>query len=93
MDDLCDYTYDTCRQAINLDTINDWLAFVDGIPGSDGSLSPEQTLTSVFGQYARRLRDEVFHFLEPPTSKLAFAISSPFLIRSPVFVILTSPMS
>ena len=63
MDDLCEYTYDTCRQSINLDTINDWLSFIDGIPGSDGSLSPEQTLTSVFGQYARRLRDDVFHFL------------------------------
>lgn len=63
MEDLCEYTYDTCRQSINLDTINEWLAFVDSIPGSDGSLSPEQTFTSVFGQYARRLRDDVFHYL------------------------------
>ncbi|KAG6330627.1 hypothetical protein ID866_8463 [Astraeus odoratus] len=63
MDDLCAYAYETCKQSINLETINEWLEFIESIPGSDGSLSPEQTLTSVFGQYAQRLRDDVFHFL------------------------------
>ncbi|KAI6150298.1 hypothetical protein BKA82DRAFT_4113983 [Pisolithus tinctorius] len=64
MDDLCVYAYESCRQSINVETIHEWLEFVDNIPGSDGSLDPEQqTLTSVFGQYARRLRDDVFHFL------------------------------
>ena len=34
MDDLCDYTYDTCRQSINLDTINDWLVENKGALGA-----------------------------------------------------------
>ncbi|KAI6005476.1 hypothetical protein EDD15DRAFT_2425249, partial [Pisolithus albus] len=64
MDDLCAYAYESCRQSINLKTIHEWLEFVDTIPSSDGSFSPEQqTLTTVFGQYARKLRDDVFHFL------------------------------
>jgi hypothetical protein len=64
MDDLCSYAYDACRQSISVETINEWLEFVDTIPSSpDGSLTPELSPTSVFGHYAQRLRDEVFQFL------------------------------
>lgn len=64
MDELCGYAYDACRQSINVETINEWLEFIDSIPSSpDGSLTPELSLTSVFGHFAQRLRDDVFHFL------------------------------
>jgi hypothetical protein len=64
MDELCGYAYDACRQSINVETINEWLEFIDTIPSSpDGSLTPELSLTSVFGHFAQRLRDDVFHFL------------------------------
>lgn len=64
MDDLCSYAYDACRQSISVETINEWLEFADTIPSSpDGSLSPEQSMMSVFGHYAHRLRDDVFQFL------------------------------
>lgn len=64
MDELCGYAYDACRQSISVETINEWLEFIDTIPSSpDGSLTPELSLTSVFGHFAQRLRDDVFHFL------------------------------
>jgi len=64
MDDLCSYAYDACRQSISVETIDEWLKFTDTIPSStDGSLTPELSLTSVFGHYAQRLRDDVFQFL------------------------------
>ncbi|KAH7889255.1 hypothetical protein F5I97DRAFT_1801567 [Phlebopus sp. FC_14] len=64
MDDLCGYAYEACRQSINVETITEWLEFIDGIPlSSDGTLTPEQPLPSLFGHYAQRLREDVFHFL------------------------------
>ncbi|KAI6103553.1 hypothetical protein F5141DRAFT_1131287 [Pisolithus sp. B1] len=82
MDDLCAYAYESCRQSINLETIHEWLEFVDNIPGSDGSFSPEQqTLTPVFGQYARKLRDDVFHFLVD-TLPNALEVNSPAISES-----------
>lgn len=40
------------------------MEFVDTIPmSSDGSSIPDLPRTSVFGLYAQRLRDDVFHFL------------------------------
>jgi len=64
MEDLCGYAYGACRQSISLETITEWLEFIDSIPLSpDGSLTPQTPLTSVFGEYARRLREDVFHFL------------------------------
>jgi hypothetical protein len=64
MDDLCNYAYDACRQSISVETIHEWLEFADTIPSSsDGSLTPELSLTSVFGHYAQRLQDDVFQFL------------------------------
>lgn len=64
MEDLCGYAYGVCRQSISVDTITEWLDFINNTPlSSDGSFSPQPPLTSVFGQYARRLREDVFHFL------------------------------
>jgi len=49
---------------MSIDTIGAWLEFVDSIPSpSDGSSTPDIASTSVFGQYAQRLKDDVFHFL------------------------------
>ncbi|PCH38457.1 hypothetical protein WOLCODRAFT_136290 [Wolfiporia cocos MD-104 SS10] len=70
MDELCNYAYEVCRQSITLDNIAEWLEFVDAIPNpSDGSSTPVEphqlppSRTAVFGPYAQRLRDDVFHFL------------------------------
>jgi len=65
MDDLCEYAYEMCVSSITVDTINEWLEFIDTIPGAtDGTSTPvEMPARSVFGPYAQRLRDEVFHFL------------------------------
>lgn len=49
---------------MSVDTIGTWLNFVGTLPSpSDGSATPEMPSPSVFGLYAQRLRDEVFHFL------------------------------
>ncbi|KIJ06218.1 hypothetical protein PAXINDRAFT_140765, partial [Paxillus involutus ATCC 200175] len=64
MEDLCGYAYETCRRSISVETITEWLGFVDSIPSSsDELIGPQQLLTSVFAQYAARLREDVFHFL------------------------------
>jgi hypothetical protein len=64
MDDLCQYAYKVCTRSITVDTIGGWLEFIDTIPPpSDGSIASDLPPTSVFGQYAQRLRDDVFHFL------------------------------
>lgn len=64
MDDLCSYSYDACRQSITVDTITGWLDFADAIPSpSDGTSTPRLSPTSLFGQYAQRLKDDVFRFL------------------------------
>lgn len=67
MDDLANYAYEICRQSITLDTLPTWLEFVELFPApSDGSATPvvEQNMrTAVYGPYAQRLRDDVFHFL------------------------------
>lgn len=64
MDDLCRYAYESCRRSISVDSIGGWLEFIDSIPSSaDGASTPELPTTSVFGLYAQRLRDDVFHFL------------------------------
>jgi len=60
MEELCQYSYTACRQSMSVETIGLWLEFFDNVPSStDGSTLP----TSVFGQYAQKLRDDVFHFL------------------------------
>jgi hypothetical protein len=81
MDDLCAYSYDACRQSITVDTITGWLDFADAIPPpSDGSSTPAMSPTSVFGQYAERLKDEVFRFLVvtlPTVLEVSSSSSSP----------------
>lgn len=61
MEDMCQYAYTVCRQSLSVETIGSWLEFVDAVPGSANT--PELAPTTVFGQYAQRLRDDVFHFL------------------------------
>ncbi|KAF9246119.1 hypothetical protein BU15DRAFT_84926 [Melanogaster broomeanus] len=64
MEDLCGYAYEACRRSISVETIAEWVEFIDSIPASSNELLTAQPpLTSVFVQYARRLREEVFHYL------------------------------
>ncbi|KAH7910645.1 hypothetical protein BJ138DRAFT_78103 [Hygrophoropsis aurantiaca] len=63
MNDLCGYSYEACRQSINVETITEWLEFIDTIPSSPDGSPSHVPMTSVFGKYAQRLRDDVFHFL------------------------------
>jgi hypothetical protein len=64
MDDLCRYAYEACRQSISVDTIGAWVELIDSIPlSADGTVTPDLPKTSIFGLYAQRLRDDVFHFL------------------------------
>ncbi len=64
MDDLCQFAYESCRRSITVDSIGEWLNFVESIPPTaDGTATPDVSTLSVFGQYALRLRDDVFHFL------------------------------
>ncbi|KAJ7940792.1 hypothetical protein B0H13DRAFT_1697897 [Mycena leptocephala] len=64
MDELCTYSYDACRRSISVDTIGEWLQFIDTIPSpSDGTSTADLTQTSIFGLYGQRLRDDVFNFL------------------------------
>lgn len=69
MEDLCQYSYDVCRQSIALDNIGSWLEFIDTLPSAPssptgtGTSSPLPQTITVFGSYAQRLRDDVFHFL------------------------------
>lgn len=71
MDDLCGYAYELCRQSISVENIADWLEFVEAVPApSDGTSTPiephqmpQSNRTAVFGPYAQRLRDDVFHYL------------------------------
>jgi len=61
--DLCSYAYDTCRSSIAVDTIDEWLQFVETIPPPPEEGRPVDVPSSVFGPYAAKLRADVFHFL------------------------------
>jgi hypothetical protein len=76
MEDLCGYAYELCRQSITIESIGEWLEFVEAsAPPADGASTPVEpqhpqhhqmqppSRTAVFGPYAQRLRDDVFHFL------------------------------
>ncbi|KDR81796.1 hypothetical protein GALMADRAFT_240002 [Galerina marginata CBS 339.88] len=64
MDELCQFSYNVCRQSMSVETIGGWVEFIDAMPSAtDGTATPDLPSTSVFGQYAQRLRDDVFHFL------------------------------
>lgn len=64
MDDLCSYAYQACRDSISVETINEWIDFVDSLTPSDGTVTPsELTKPTIFGPYAAQLRTDVLHFL------------------------------
>lgn len=70
MEDLCGYAYELCRQSISTENIAEWLEFVETVPtSSDGTSTPIEphqmppSRTAVFGPYAQRLKEDVFHFL------------------------------
>ena len=72
MQELCEHSYEACRQSITQATIHEWLGFVESVsftPSQNGSTSPQvnvQSITStttVFGPYAQRLRDDVLEYL------------------------------
>jgi hypothetical protein len=59
MDELADYAYETCRGSISLNTLDEWLGFVESLPSpADGDLNQ-----SIFGRYTKRIRDDVHGFL------------------------------
>ncbi|KIJ43957.1 hypothetical protein M422DRAFT_228554 [Sphaerobolus stellatus SS14] len=61
--DLCSYAYDVCRNSISVETVDDWLRFVERIPPPPEEGGPIDVPTSVFGPYAGQLRADVLHFL------------------------------
>ncbi|KDQ33165.1 hypothetical protein PLEOSDRAFT_1052017 [Pleurotus ostreatus PC15] len=64
MEELCQYAYETCRQSLSVENIVHWIEFIGSLPPpSDGSTTPEPLPTTIFGAYADRLREDVFHFL------------------------------
>ncbi|KAF4576447.1 hypothetical protein EYR36_004424 [Pleurotus pulmonarius] len=64
MEELCQYAYEACRQSLSVDNIGHWIEFIGSLPPpSDGSTTPEPLPTTIFGAYADRLREDVFHFL------------------------------
>ena len=65
MDDLCAYAYQACKDSITVETIKEWIDFVNSLPSpTDGTTSPsELPSTSIFGPYESQLRNDVFHFL------------------------------
>ena len=64
MDDLCGYAYEACKRSMNVDTVSEWVTFVDTSTGpSSPDTAAEMSSTSVFGLYAQRLRDDIFHYL------------------------------
>jgi len=64
MDDLCQYSYEICRRSISVETIGGWIELVDTLsPSGDGTSTPDIPKPSIFGFYAQRLKDDVYHFL------------------------------
>jgi hypothetical protein len=61
--DLCVQAYERCRDSISVETIDEWLRFVETIPPPPEEGGPTDVPTSVFGPYAARLRADVFQFL------------------------------
>src|SRR6187551_1722790 len=63
MENLCEYAYETCRRSISVDTIDSWLDFTESLSTSNGGDTPDVSPVRIFGHYAQRLRDDIFHFL------------------------------
>ncbi|KAH6918997.1 hypothetical protein BKA70DRAFT_1417002 [Coprinopsis sp. MPI-PUGE-AT-0042] len=65
MEEFCQYAYEVCRRSLAVETIGSWLQFLETIPApsNDGSATPSEVQPTIFGPYAQKLRDDVFHFL------------------------------
>ncbi|KAF8652712.1 hypothetical protein AX16_004216 [Volvariella volvacea WC 439] len=66
MEDLCQYAYEACRQSLSVESISSWVEFLESLPSAsqkEGTTAPELPQPSIFGLYAQKLRDDVFHFL------------------------------
>lgn len=63
LQDLCTYAYETCRNAISLETIDDWLRFVETLPQPPEEGGPADVPASIFGPYAAQLRGDILQFL------------------------------
>jgi hypothetical protein len=64
MDDLCGYAYGACKRSMSIDTIAEWLKFVDASSTPSDGLNPtDMHSTAVFGLYTPKLRDDIFHYL------------------------------
>ncbi|KAF9069824.1 hypothetical protein BDP27DRAFT_660113 [Rhodocollybia butyracea] len=64
MPELCELAYENCKGSISIETIDVWLQFVDAIPSpTSGTDTPEVSHVRIFGPYAQRLCEDVFHFL------------------------------
>lgn len=73
MDELCSLAYQQCRESINIETVQDWIQFVEGLPGSsDGTQTPSEAMLrpTVLGPYAAQLRADVLDFLVSTLPKL-----------------------
>ncbi|KAL5533028.1 hypothetical protein ACEPAF_4804 [Sanghuangporus sanghuang] len=65
MEELCSCAYQACRESISVDTVNEWVDFVDSLSPSDGSATPSevQHRPNILGPYADLLRSDVFNYL------------------------------
>ncbi|KAG8753585.1 hypothetical protein FRC14_005896 [Serendipita sp. 396] len=79
LDDLCERAYATCKDSIRVDTIEEWLAWIDAHPSplahspsasavsTPRSPSPQSSQEgpgpSIYGPYAQLLRNDVLDFL------------------------------
>jgi hypothetical protein len=65
LDDLCKFAYETCQRAITLDTIDEWLGFVESIqPSADSEgAHASRPSSTILGPYAQLLRADFFRFL------------------------------
>jgi len=89
MDDLCMASYEMCRDSISVETIQDWLHFLDD-PSSQSSPSSvpgtptvETSPSAVLGPYGKRLRDDVFSFLVVSLPAALQAFPPPSIPRPP----------
>lgn len=66
MEDLCSYAFQACRDSITVDSINEWIEFVDSLSPSEGTATPSEAQhqqPSILGHYSVQLREDVFNFL------------------------------
>ena len=57
MDELANYTYQLALSSVSVETVMEWLDFLDSLPADTESHG------TVFGPYARQMREDIFQFL------------------------------